>query len=1125
MSPLRCVLISWKLACELAKADQPLPIPLHTKSSAPEGVRALKQSDPSTIQDKFLVQYVGCYACPGDGVPLRQGHHGWRNWFDHRSPDTKHPYVDLFPDVSSYSPSELYPVPWLTTNEQTFLFSSRNPITVQRHFHWMAEHGVDGAFLYRWAGWFGEGQNIWRSLNDEMIDHVLEAAEKEGRVFAIEYDVYKVSVSDVALADVLEQDWQNFVYEKGLLNSPNYLRENGKPVISLKHLGWHDASHTPTLVRSIVAMFRRITPGGAYIIAYLPTCWRTLKVDADPNSELLDVWLNEFDAICPNINAGNGEIMKVDVDFIRKRLEGGQRTIDYIPSVHPGESKNLLPQSDKCKFMALDEDGYDLPSDWYMRICGLAAEALHDKRKVSQTFPLKDLEGYWSTRTRIEFLEPRASLQPPSRAITTMECSAPVGVCTLKWSDPSTIQDKFLVINMWDGLYDVCCYEPGLNSVNRHFHWMAEHGVDGAFLYRWAGWLGEGQSSGRNLIDEVIDHVREAAEKEDRVFAIEYDVYKVSVSDVALADILEQDWKNLIYEKGMLNSPNYLRENGKPVISLAGLGLCDAGHTPTLVRSIVAMFQRITPGGAYIIAHLSASWRSLEGNADPNAELLDVWLNEFHAICPNISAANGKRMKADVDFIRKRLEGGQRTIDYIPSVYPGTSTHNWTEGKWKWNEYKRDGGRFLWDQIYNASKLGARTMYGVSWDDYCYGHALLPVVPQKNLLPQTNKCMFMALDEDGYDLPSDWYMRICGLAAEALHDKRKVSQMFPLKDLEDYWSTRTRVEFVAPELRASNMLTTLRTPKVLQVLRNHRKSGPSVVPQASETFSNDSHALHKILNDEPSYRRLLSARGQKAEMILDGMQKVLDYEDLSDVTRRSIVVAMLRLSKASATHPRCMTLQGIKIEPKGVAAGGFGEVFKGKHGKQSVCLKVAHVYQDSNVHQLTVAFLKEAILWSQLFHPNVLPFYGIYCPDGNQVALVSPWMEEGNICDYLKRNPAMPRLPLVLDILQGLSYLHRNSVVHSDLKGANVLVTLGGSACLADFGLSSIDDPAVLRWHSLCTATQAGGTVRWQAPELLGHEDTEQITRANSKSDVYSAASVMYEASEQFKIVSRNFFL
>jgi hypothetical protein len=51
----------------------------------------------------------------------------------------------------------------------------------------MAEHGVDGAFLQRFAGQCDvEGGHYGiRRIRDEVGDRVREAAEKEGRVFAI----------------------------------------------------------------------------------------------------------------------------------------------------------------------------------------------------------------------------------------------------------------------------------------------------------------------------------------------------------------------------------------------------------------------------------------------------------------------------------------------------------------------------------------------------------------------------------------------------------------------------------------------------------------------------------------------------------------------------------------------------------------------------------------------------------------------------------------------------------------------------------------------------------------------------------------------------------------------------
>ncbi|KJA21936.1 hypothetical protein HYPSUDRAFT_102158, partial [Hypholoma sublateritium FD-334 SS-4] len=66
------------------------------------------------------------------------------------------------------------------------------------------------------------------------------------------------------------------------------------------------------------------------------------------------------------------------------------------------ESKRNLPQSDQFKFMALDEDGYDVPSDWYMRICGFAAEGLRSERQIHDTFPVKELQDYWAARPRFE---------------------------------------------------------------------------------------------------------------------------------------------------------------------------------------------------------------------------------------------------------------------------------------------------------------------------------------------------------------------------------------------------------------------------------------------------------------------------------------------------------------------------------------------------------------------------------------------------------------------------------------------------------------------------------------------------------------------------------------------------
>ncbi|KAF8907673.1 hypothetical protein CPB84DRAFT_1822441 [Gymnopilus junonius] len=345
-------------------------------------------------------------------------------------------------------------------------------------------------------------------------------------------------------------------------------------------------------------------------------------------------------------------------------------------------------------------------------------------------------------------------------------------------------------------------------TVQRHFHWMAEHGVDGAFLQRFAGQcdLEAGNEGIMRIRDEVGDRVREAAEREGRVFAIMYDVSGVTPDRIQR--ILERDWTHLIRQKDVLDSPNYLREKGKAVVALWGFGFDNANHTPELVRSITQFFRNTTPGGVYIMAGTPAHWRTAESDADRNPAFLDVWMNDFDAISPwtigrysTEQDADGfyeNKMKGDFELIKRHNEQGLgRKIDYIPVILPGGSGYNLSEGKWGFNDIKRNGGRFLWKQVFNAKRLGVRTIYGAMWDEYDEGTAFMPIVEHKRNLPVSDKYRFMALDEDGYDVPSDWYMRICGFAAEGLRSERLIHETFPVKELQDYWPSRPKYEEVS----------------------------------------------------------------------------------------------------------------------------------------------------------------------------------------------------------------------------------------------------------------------------------------------------------------------------------------
>ncbi|KAF9444926.1 kinase-like protein [Macrolepiota fuliginosa MF-IS2] len=278
--------------------------------------------------------------------------------------------------------------------------------------------------------------------------------------------------------------------------------------------------------------------------------------------------------------------------------------------------------------------------------------------------------------------------------------------------------------------------------------------------------------------------------------------------------------------------------------------------------------------------------------------------------------------------------------------------------------------------------------------------------------------------------------------------------------------------------------------------------------------------LVEIFQDRSRYKLLLGYRDLEAQAVLNLLQNLLDSPRVKDPKlKNELVVAVQRLSKKSALYPECFVLKNISIEKNSdgsihaLSSGKFGDVWRGSMGGRNVCLKVMRVYRNSKIHELLKAFSCEAVVWSQLQHANILPFYGIYRlehPSHDRICLVSPWMTNGNIDEFLADEPNADRVALATDIANGLKYLHANNVVHGDLKGANVLVNSSKKACLADFGLSTIRDPEVLALTTTNSSTSCGGTIRWMAPELLNPPETDEPLNTK-ESDIYAFAGVSYE--------------
>ncbi|KAI3616130.1 xylosidase arabinosidase, partial [Moniliophthora roreri] len=171
----------------------------------------MSRADPSTINNKFLVGYQGWFTCPGDGTPITDN--GWSHWF--KGNNDRQPTTDLWPDVSQYPPSELFPVKTLMLKSgepHPRLFSSRSPGTVHRHFHWMAKHGVDGAFLQR------------------PLRHCIPTADRKPLHWRDSIGRLVRVAAELEHRATLRGDWDHLIQDEHVLDSPNYLREDGRAV-------------------------------------------------------------------------------------------------------------------------------------------------------------------------------------------------------------------------------------------------------------------------------------------------------------------------------------------------------------------------------------------------------------------------------------------------------------------------------------------------------------------------------------------------------------------------------------------------------------------------------------------------------------------------------------------------------------------------------------------------------------------------------------------------------------------------------------------------------------------------------------------------------------------------------
>jgi hypothetical protein len=291
-------------------------------------------------------------------------------------------------------------------------------------------------------------------------------------------------------------------------------------------------------------------------------------------------------------------------------------------------------------------------------------------------------------------------------------------------------------------------------TLDLHFKWMQQNGIDGVGLQRFLGETKDGVFKAHR--DSVTVRMRRVAEKYQRIFYIMYDL---SADDTAY---FKTDWSHIENDLNVLGSPYYAHQNGKPVICLWGFGFTGRPNAPVQSLSIINWLKK---KGYYVIGGVPTNWRT--GTDDSFSGYADVY-KAFNMLSPwsvgrfvdNTGADNFSTNHLVPDLAYCNANG----IDYQPVLFPGFSWSNWNGGAK--NQIPRNKGEFFWHQLYNVKNLGMNTAYIAMFDEYDEGTAIAKIADSYLSIPSNQ--YFLTSSADGTYTSSDFYLRLAGQAAKVL---------------------------------------------------------------------------------------------------------------------------------------------------------------------------------------------------------------------------------------------------------------------------------------------------------------------------------------------------------------------
>ena len=287
------------------------------------------------------------------------------------------------------------------------------------------------------------------------------------------------------------------------------------------------------------------------------------------------------------------------------------------------------------------------------------------------------------------------------------------------------------------------------STVDLHFRWMKEYGIDGVFMQRFVSQLTDNNAIAHS--DKVLQSAMTASNVHARAISIMYDM--VGMDANTSADVILNDAAALM-DKYHLDDRSqgqryFLYHNGKPLIGLVSVGQASAPYTIAQAKAIVNGLKAM---GFSIFLGVPAYWRS-PGDGDcvndseitnliKEADIIMPWFVGVYDYKGEVGAGGGKFS----EYFSTRIEDTKKYgyipvkgdwsqaenygVEYCPLVFPGFSDINMHPNN---KVYKRYEGDFYWEQIYKYINKGAKMLYVAMFDEIDEGTAIYKCLRQSEV--------------------------------------------------------------------------------------------------------------------------------------------------------------------------------------------------------------------------------------------------------------------------------------------------------------------------------------------------------------------------------------------------------